>query len=365
MYECKDCGRLDLATQALLQMHQQGGYCAARVQTRSEDADQITGRLEVPKLDPDYFISNIVREEVNRIIALTDRQPENLALIGPAGSGKTLLALFIGAMRKSPTYITNAYTARSSDEWWGHEKIDLAKGGMYYEPSLLVEALETPGATVIINDFLLMQNKSVQNGLNDALDPNLREVWVDQMAHTLGRPIRVANRVLIIATWNEGSEYTGNIKISANILDRFQNRIYMPYPPIETQVAIIMRRSGQAYPDAKRLAEYGDRLRGIQESPVDISMRGLVQAAKKMTMGAHLRDALYFTVISGLPLDVQETALAALDSHMTGEEKEILGHRANKGGETWEAEGDGVVPVEPPSNDQPEPVNEDNDDEPF
>jgi len=333
LFKCDACGLDDLPTQKMLDLHKER-YCSALAVKQvaappvKETGFQITqrvGRLEVPKSDPDYFIEDEVAAEIDRVIALTEQTPQNLAVIGPKGTGKTALSLEIAARRGSPTYLANAYSQRSSDEWFGREMVN-AEVGTYYEPSLFVEAVETEGATVILNDFALMQNKSVQNGLNDLLDDRVREAWIDPLYHATGKPLRVAAGVLFIATWNEGSEYTGNIKLSANILDRFANRIYMPYPPADTQVEVLSRKTGIDAGNAVRLVKFAESLRQTDE-PIDISMRGLLQAAKKMVMGAHIRDALYFTVISGLTTDLQTKALAALEGQYTKVEKEQVATR--------------------------------------
>ncbi len=298
---------------------------------------EMIGRLEIPTADPYYMISSEVAEEIGRILTLVDEEGaiENVAVIGPRGSGKTSLAKQIAAMRKSPYHSASAYLQRSSDEWFGSETISLAEG-MVYNKSMFVEALETPGATVAIQDLLLMQNKSVQNGLNDLLDPSMRSVWVDAIARALGRPIRVAPNVLIIATWNAGSSYTGNITLAANIMDRFPNRIMMDYPPEEAQVAILMRKTSADYNTALRICQFSSRLRQLEE-PIEVSIRSLLQIAKKVELGAHIKDAMMFTIIASEEPRVQTKMLATLETIYTPEEKQE--ERTRK--VVWEAWEDG------------------------
>lgn len=349
MIECKKCGA-DLATEAILEMHQDK-YCpgAAAERAKADTTEKVKkgktkkgevtsaplmiGRLEVPKADPFYLISSEVAEEVGRVIKMTDEPGniENLAIIGPHGSGKTSLAQQIAAYRQSPFLAQSAYLARSSDEWFGTETIDL-KHGMQYNQTLFVEALETEGATVCINDLLLMQNKSVQNGLNDLLDPSIRQVWVEAITRTLGRPIRVAPNVLIIATWNQGSKYTGSITLASNIMDRFPNRIMMGYPPVEAQIAILMRKTDVDYEQAKRICDYSLSLGNLEE-PIDVSIRSLLQIAKKVSLGAHIKDAMQYTIIASEDAKVQGRMLAALETIYTVEEKEEVSTRKA----AWEA----------------------------
>ena len=349
--ECESCGAR-LASQQILDVHIER-YCPKATKMRADEelqskakaargkssnnkkapVAQQVGRLEIPVADPYYMISSVLAEEFGRILALVDLPGaiENVAIIGPKGSGKTSGAKQLAALRKKPYHSQNAYMARSSDEWFGSETISPDRG-LEYNPSLFVEALETEGATVVINDLLLMQNKSVQNGLNDLLDPTTRYVWVDALSRVLGRPIRVAPNVLIIATWNAGTSYTGNITLADNIMDRFPNRIMMEYPPQEVQVSILMRKTDVDLGQASRICDYADRLRNLDD-PIEVSVRSLLQVAKKISLGAHIRDAMAFTIIASEDKRMQTKMYAALEAIYTVEEKEEISTRK----ETWEA----------------------------
>ncbi len=327
MLVCEPCGRRDFVNNEALKMHQEG-YCSAiKVEQKVEEkgsygtriAKELSGGLIVPQIDPDYIAKEKVRKVIDWIGELLPIEPQNFAIVGPSGSGKSALADQIAADRGSPTFIGNAYAWRSSDEVFGREWIDPEKG-IYYEPSLFVRAIETPGATVIINDFALMQNKSIQNGLNDLLDPTKRVAAIDAIMHGLGRPIRVAPEVLIICTWNEGSGFTGNIKISDNIWDRFPNRLYLGYPSGEVQIEACMRKTGVAYEQAERLVKFAQQMRSIDD-PVQISLRGLLQASRLLKLGANIHDALMYTTIGGLDEERQIKALQALEMIYTPEEK--------------------------------------------
>lgn len=284
-------------------------------------------RFTTPDLDPDYYVDDVVKDEVQRLQELVEAGSENLIIVGPSGTGKTVLAKQIAALRQSPTFIANSYTQRSPDEWFGREWVE--DGKMFYEPAPFVDIIETEGATIIINDIALMQNRTIQNGLNDLLDYSLRLAHVDQITRARGEPIRVADKVLIIATHNEGSEYTGNIKLSANLMSRFPNRIYLGYPPADIQTVILSKRTGLDGEDCKRLVRYAEMLRasGDEIEAINIDMRGLIQAAKKMVLGANIYDAVTYSVVGGLPIDMQEKAYSALEPIYTEQEKEEVSLR--------------------------------------
>jgi RecA/RadA recombinase len=282
-------------------------------------AREVGGGLIVPQIDPDYIAREKVRRLLDKLYALLKVEPQNFAIVGPTGSGKSTLADQIAAERESPTFIGNAYAWRSSDEVFGRELIDPERG-IYYEPSQFVRAIETPGSTVIINDLVLMQNKSIQNGLNDLLDPSKRSASVDQIMHGLGRPIRVAPEVLIICTWNEGAGYTGNIKLSDNMWNRFQNRLFLDYPSSEVQIEACIRKTGVTYEQASRLVKFAEKMRSLDD-PVQISLRGLLQASRFMTLGLNIHDSILYTTIGGLDVERQTKALQALEMLYTEAEK--------------------------------------------
>jgi nitric oxide reductase NorQ protein len=314
-------------------MHQQD-FCPVRKVKQpvakakvERQAGVLNNRLPVPEIDPHYFHKGRHLEEVKRIIAMTEEAPQNLLLVGPAGTGKSVLAEQIAAMRRSPTYEGHAYNWRSSDEIFGqtwvevqHDEKGQAVTSMTYTPSLFVEAVETEGATIIIHDLPLMQNRSIQNGLNDLLDRQLRRAWIDQIAKVWGRPVQVANGVLFVCTMNEGSEYTGNIKLAQNIKDRFDNQIMVDYPEDEVANNILVARTGVDYATAQKLTGYAAALRRSGQR-LDISMRGLLQAARKISLGASFFDALQFSFVDGLPVDQRSMAFAAMEGYLTPADK--------------------------------------------
>lgn len=334
MHECTNCQR-PFPSSYMLEIHlRKCGITETDgpVQVSEVAAAWKFEQLSVPTFDPKYLMPNDTMEEIVRWDKLRKISPQNIALIGDAGLGKTKFALQVAAMLNAPTFLGTVSNYRSSDEVFGREWLD--EDGMHYLPSEFIKAVQQKGSVIILDDFNHFQNRQVQNAYNQLLDPEQRSATVDPLMRATGEALRVADEVLFIATWNEGIGYTGAIKIADNILDRFSHRVYFRAPPPEVRTAILTSKTGIDNVNAYRLISYMDSLRNLPE-PVNVSMRGVLSAASKMVLGANLYDAVRFTVLGGLPIDLQEKALTALEGLYTDDEAEAIKRR--KGTVEWKA----------------------------
>lgn len=275
--------------------------------------DRRTADSSTPKLDRDYLIDSATLAAIQRVIRIADDTgiPQNVGLHGPAGSGKTTMGIQIGAIRRAPTFIIEAAAKQTADEWYG-EAIGVSRetGAVQFRPSHFVTGVETPGAVVVINDVALLQSRTVQNGLNELLDPSTRGTFVEQ----LGRNVAVAPGVVIIGTWNVGAEYTGASELSAQILDRFRAGALfeVPYPSNGALVHILRARTGVSKSDAERLSALTDWLTNDSD-PLPVSTRGLLAAASHIVGGATIGHAIYFTVLGDLSAEERARAYGIVD----------------------------------------------------
>jgi nitric oxide reductase NorQ protein len=293
-----------------------------------EDARLVPARLRPMPRDRDFYIAREVRDEVDRLLALAEQSPIAMAIVGPHGAGKSALAMQIAARRGGPVALIAGHQSESSREWFGQR--ELVAGETVFRPSLFAEALETPGATIILNDLPRMSNRAVQNALFNVLDGLVRREHVD----ALGRELRVADRVLIIATWNEGWAYSGNIRMDQALIDRFsESVIWLGYPPADVMVNILRAKTGVSDVDAMCLVRYAERLRASPEQH-EVSLRGMLAAARKAVAGADLRDAVRFSIVNSLPGEAREAALAGLEADISLPRKRSL-TRASRGWEQW------------------------------
>ncbi len=264
----------------------------------------------VPAIDREFMIDRTQLAAIQRVIAMADRGvPQNVGLRGEAGSGKTSLGQQIGAIRRAPTFVYEMSQLQSADEAFGQLVRDASGESFSYRPSLLVRGIETPGSVVLLNDVANLQSRTVQNGLNDLLDPSTRGTFVEQ----IGRRVIVAQGVIIVGSWNEGGAYAAQ-ELSAQILDRFRAGALfeVPFPSNGTLAHILRARTGVNEPNAARLANLADWLRG-DPTPIMISTRGLIAAARQIVEGASVGEALACTLFGDLESAERVRAFTIID----------------------------------------------------
>ena len=235
-------------------------YAPNAPNTDSGDAMTIDGiSAYTPAIDRDYLIDSSQLAAIQRLINRIDRsgRPANIGLYGEPGSGKTTLGVQIAAMRRGPVVVCEASAWQTPDEVYATTTgIDRESGAVQARASRFVMGIETPGATVVINDVANLQNPRVQNGLNELLDPSTRATFVE----ALGRAVRVAPGVVIIGTWNTNT--ISATELSGQILDRFASGLMfeVPLPTNGALAHILTARTGINRPGAQRLAR-GEWLR--------------------------------------------------------------------------------------------------------
>ena len=296
-----------------------------QIKAKAEEAEQAlraakaseyvvtVGEGSVPVLDKDCMVEETMLRATHRTIALADLgKPQNIGVHGPAGSGKTTFGLQIGALRGSPTFLCEAAGKQTADEWYT-VTTGIVDGKIQTVPSHFVTGIETENAVVVINDINLLQDRTIQNGLNDFLDPSTRSTFVEQ----LGRRVTVAKGVIIVGTWNVG--YSSGTELAEQIIDRFRAGILfeMPYPEDGALAHIIHVRSGLALPKAEELAEMASWFSG-DSARIECSTRGLIAAACHVAQGATFGEAVAFTVFGELDSKQRQTAFGIIDKHRPG-----------------------------------------------
>jgi hypothetical protein len=269
----------------------------------------------VPSLDPEYLIDSAQLEAIRRVIAVADStgQPQNIGLHGPAGSGKTTMAIQIGAIRRAPTFVIDSSDKQTADEWFGTQTI--ADGTIEYHVSDFVRGLETPGSVVILDDVALLQSRTIQNGLNAILDPSRRSIFIQ----SLGRTVTVAPGVCICGTWNVGDEYSSASDLSAQILDRFRAgaMFEVPFPSNGALTHVLSARTGLNTLMAQRLANLAEWLRGDAD-PIFVSTRGLIAAGHHIVSGASVGHAVFYTVLGDCDASERARAYGIIDVALGG-----------------------------------------------
>lgn len=268
----------------------------------------------VPALDPSYLIDVAQLAAIKRVLKLAEEtgQPQNIGLHGPAGSGKTTLAVQIGALHRGPTVVVDSTDKETANDWFSTST--LKDGTLTEVESDFVKAVETEGAVIVLDDVALLQSRTVQSGLNALLDPSRRSIFVQR----LNREVRVAPKVIFVGTWNVGAEYTAASELSLQILDRFRSGALfeVPYPDDGVLANIIRARSACPKAVATRLADAAAWLRSDPD-PIEPSTRGLVAAGNHVRQGATIGHALFYTVFGELDPETRQRAYTILATNIT------------------------------------------------
>jgi hypothetical protein len=251
-----------------------------------------------------------------------------------------------------------AAAKQTADEWYGEATgIDKTSGAVTFRASRFVQAIETPNAVCVINDIALLQSRTVQNGLNELLDPTTRSTFVEQ----LGRVVRVARGVIIVGTWNVGAEYTGASTLSAQLLSRFRSgsMFEVGFPNNGALVHILRKRTGINEPSARRLSNLADWMHNDPD-PIEVDTRGLIAAAHLIVKGRPIGHAIAFTIFGELDAGERERAFGIIDVQLketNADEAEARLWDTPKSG-AYVALGDvkrisAVEPSEPPTGEEP------------
>lgn len=302
---------MEAALEAAAEAEQEAKRAIARTLAKPAYDVSVSSDHFVPAIDTEYLIDSAQYAAVKAVIdmATLTGEPQNIGVHGPAGSGKSSFGIQVGAIRQAPTFIIEAAAKESASDWYTETFHDENKRVVYRE-SRFVQGIETSGAVVVINDVALLQSRTVQNGLNELLDPTTRRTFVEK----LGREVKVAKGVIIIATWNVGAEYTGASDLSLQIIDRLRAgcMFEMPYPDTATLTSIIRGRTSLSAADAKRLAKVVGWLRE-DSAPVEVSTRGLLAAAKLVEYGVNIGAALNYTIFGELDDEERSRVYGIID----------------------------------------------------
>jgi MoxR-like ATPase len=260
----------------------------------------------IPAIDRDYLIDSSQLAAIQRLIkrVSVSGRPANIGLYSEPGSGKTTLGIQIAAMRRGPVVVCEASAWQTPDEVYATMTgIDRESGAVQARASRFVMGIETPGATVVINDVANLQNPRVQNGLNELLDPSTRSTFVE----VLGRAVRVAPGVVIVGTWNTNT--ISATELSGQILDRFASGLMfeVPLPTNGALAHILTARTGINRPGAQRLAALAEWMRNDAD-PIPVATRRLIAAAEEVVDGASIGHAIAYTIFA--ELDATERARA-------------------------------------------------------
>jgi nitric oxide reductase NorQ protein len=269
----------------------------------TEDAKQ----LRVPPLDPNYFILDEDRENLDRFHKMSERHPVNILTTGNQGCGKSTLVRQFAHIYQRPMATFQVGLLLESGQLFGQQRL---KGGeTYYQEFLFPKAIQTPGCVVHLEEINRSETPHALNELFSVLSED-RSIWIDELGF-----VEVAPQVIFFATMNEGDEFTGTEALDAALKDRFY-RIHLEYLPHDVEKEVLVRKTGLEPSQADEVLRVVNGIRNNEELGISVSIRHSLMISELVSLGASLREALVYSL--QISKDTLESLLLAVQVE-TGE----------------------------------------------
>jgi nitric oxide reductase NorQ protein len=269
----------------------------------TQDAKQ----LRIPPLDPNYFILDEDRANLDRFHKMSERHPVNILTTGTQGCGKSTLVRQFAHIYQRPMATFQVGLLLESGQLFGQQRL---KGGeTYYQEFLFPKAIQTPGCVVHLEEINRSETPHALNELFSVLSED-RSIWIDELGF-----VEVAPQVIFFATMNEGDEFTGTEALDAALKDRFY-RIHLEYLPHDVEKEVLVRKTGLKPPQANEVLRIVNGIRNNEQLGISVSIRHSLMIAELVSLGASLREALVYSL--QISKDTLESLLLAVQVE-TGE----------------------------------------------
>ena len=249
----------------------------------------------IPSIDPHYVIGDDVVSFFDLINKMSHVKNVNIRLVGPAGCGKTSLAVQYAAKYNLPCHLVNCANVREPRDWFGYRKLDSDKNLVWHE-SLFVKMLETPYSVIVLDET----NRCPMHTLN-TLYPLLDHRRASYLEEA-GRTLQVAEGVTFWCAMNEGNQFTGTSVLDEAFADRTGIVHECKFLSTNEEANVLHNRTGLALDNCVRLVEVADQVRkkanldGVDSFSKPISTRMLEEAAAAFVVGG--AKTMHFTLLN-------------------------------------------------------------------
>jgi len=246
----------------------------------------VVAPVPIPTIDPYFSFNPKLKEYLNGIEKLSRRDfaagkpSAKIRLVGPAGCGKTMLAMQFAAKAKRPCVIIDCPTLREAKDLFGFKTAD--DKGIRWIYSQFVNAIRVPRMVVILDEINRLSPMAMNTFLPMA--DSRGQTFLDDT----GEFITVAAGVTFFATMNEGSQFTGTDQMDGAISDRFSDIIEVDYLDEKDESLLLQRKHGLDAARSDKLAMIAKTVRAKHKAcevyTKSLSTRLLENAASKLAV---------------------------------------------------------------------------------
>lgn len=266
-------------------------------------------QLKIPPLDPNFFILDEDRANLDRFSRLSDNHPVNILATGNQGCGKSTLIRQFANIHNRPMATFQVGLLLESGQLFGQQR--LKEGETFYQEFLFPKAIQTPGCVIHLEEINRSESPHALNELFSVLSED-RSIWVDELGL-----VEVAPGVMFFATMNEGDEFTGIDQLDAALKDRFY-RIHLEYLPHDVEKEVLVRKTGIDESNADQVLRVVNQIRTNDNYGMNVSIRHSLMISELVSLGASLREALIYSL--QISIDTLESLLLSIQVE-TGETK--------------------------------------------
>jgi nitric oxide reductase NorQ protein len=254
----------------------------------------------------DFYISSTTRDKLSALVMMSQVRPQNCLLTGAPGCGKSELPAQVAASLQRRFAKFEIGLLSEAGQLLG--EYQLKEGNTEYQTFLFLEAIQTPEAIVLLDEFNREESPKAKNALFPILD-DYRRLYLD----ATGKTIEVAEGVIFFATVNEGAEFTGTDLLDTALRDRF-TYIEMGLLPPDKEQELIEKRTGLKKEQSNELQGI---LNGVRNNNVKVSTRKAIQIGEYVNVGLGVKEAFEFCL--GADKDMLEKVL--LNIHLSRDDE--------------------------------------------